>query len=97
MPHEAETIYHGLRLTGYCGGEAYGDVYVCEDISGRKLAVKIISKVKLGNDWERELRGVSNYRKITEDAPSLLQIYHVKVPLYSAKRTISFSARLPIN
>ena len=67
-----------MRLTGYCGGGAYGDVYVCEDISGRRLAVKIISKVKLGDDWERELRGVSNYRKITENAPSLLQIYHVE-------------------
>ena len=78
MPQETGTIYHGLRLTGYCGGGAYGDVYVCEDISGRKLAVKIISKIKLGDDWECELRGVSNYRKITEDAPSLLQIYHVE-------------------
>ena len=78
MPYEIGTVYHGLRLSAYCGGGAYGDVYVCEDISGRKLAVKIISKFKLGDDWERELRGVSNYRKITEDAPSLLQIYHVE-------------------
>ncbi|MBO4648788.1 MAG: protein kinase [Lentisphaeria bacterium] len=78
MSFEIGTVYHGLRLTGYCGGGAYGDVYVCEDISGRKLAVKIISKVKLGDDWERELRGVSNYRRITENAPSLLQIYHVE-------------------
>lgn len=52
-------------------------VYACKDISGQKLAVKIISKQKLGDDWERELRGVSNYRKITEKAPDLLQIYHV--------------------
>jgi len=78
MPREIGTIYHGLRLTAWCGGGAYGDVYVCEDISGRKLAVKIISKVRLGDDWERELRGVSNYRKITENASSLLQIYHVE-------------------
>ena len=78
MSYEIGTVYHGLRLTGYCGGGAYGDVYTCEDISGRKLAVKIISKVKLGNGWERELRGVSNYRKITENAPGLLQIYHVE-------------------
>ena len=78
MPYDIGTVYHGLRLIGYCGGGAYGDVYVCEDISGRKLAVKIISKVKLGDDWERELRGVSNYRRITDNAPSLLQIYHVE-------------------
>ena len=78
MSYEIGTVYHGLRLTAWCGGGAYGDVYTCEDISGRKLAVKIISKVKLGDDWERELRGVSNYRKITENAPGLLQIYHVE-------------------
>ena len=78
MIYETGKIYHGLKLTAYCGGGAYGDVYVCADISGRKLAVKIISKIKLGDEWERELRGVSNYRKITEDTPSLLQIYHVE-------------------
>ncbi|MBQ9337955.1 MAG: protein kinase [Lentisphaeria bacterium] len=66
-----------MTLGAYCGGGAYGEVYVCTDVSGRKLAVKIISKQKLGDDWERELRGVSNYRKITENAPGLLQIYHV--------------------
>lgn len=78
MTHALGTNYHGLRLTFWCGGGAYGDVYFCEDISGRKMAVKIISKVKLGDEWERELRGVSNYRRITEEAPNLLQIYHVE-------------------
>lgn len=70
--------YHGLKLLTHCGGGAYGEVYFCEDISGRKMAVKIISKMKLGNSWERELRGVINYRKITENAPGLLQIFHVE-------------------
>ena len=78
MPYEKGTVYHGLTLGAFCGGGAYGEVYVCTDISGRQLAVKIISKTKLGADWERELRGVSNYRKITENAPNLLQIYHVE-------------------
>jgi len=78
MPYETGTVYHGLTLGAFCGGGAYGEVYVCTDISGRKLAVKIISKTKLGDDWERELRGVSNYRKITENASGLLQIYHVE-------------------
>lgn len=41
------------------------------------MAVKIISKQKLGDGWERELKGVVNYRKITENAPDLLQIFHV--------------------
>ena len=78
MSCETGTVYHGLTLGAFCGGGAYGEVYVCTDISGRQLAVKIISKTKLGDDWERELRGVSNYRKITENAPNLLQIYHVE-------------------
>jgi serine/threonine protein kinase len=78
MPCEKGTVYHGLTLGAFCGGGAYGEVYVCTDISGRQLAVKIVSKIKLGDDWERELRGVSNYRKITENAPNLLQIYHVE-------------------
>ena len=70
--------FHGLKLLAHCGGGAFGDVYYCEDISGKKMAVKIISKKKLGDSWERELRGVSNYRKITENAPGLLQIFHVE-------------------
>ena len=72
------TIFHGLKLLTHCGGGAYGDVYYCEDISGKKMAVKIVSKKKLGDSWERELRGVINYRKITENAPGLLQIFHVE-------------------
>ena len=70
--------FHGLALLTHCGGGAYGDVYFCQDISGQKMAVKIVSKKKLGESWERELKGVINYRKITENAPELLQIYHVE-------------------
>ena len=70
--------FHGLKLLTHCGGGAYGDVYYCEDISGKRMAVKIISKKRLGDSWERELRGVINYRKITENAPELLQIFHVE-------------------
>lgn len=33
MPHETGAICHRLKLTAYCDGGAYGDVYVCEDIS----------------------------------------------------------------
>ena len=69
--------YHGLELLELCGSGAYGDVYFARDISGRGLAVKIVSKKKIGDSWERELKGVVNYRRITEDRPELLQIYHV--------------------
>ena len=70
--------FHGLKLLAHCGGGAFGDVYYCQDISRQKLAVKIVSKKKLGDSWERELKGVINYRKITQSAPELLQIYHVE-------------------
>lgn len=71
------TIFHGLKLLTSCGVGAYGEVYYCEDLSGRKMAVKIVSKKKFGDSWKRELRGVINYRKITEHASALLQIFHV--------------------
>ncbi len=63
------TEFHGLKLLAHCGGGAFGDVYYCRDISGQKMAVKIISKKKLGDSWSRELKGVINYRKITQSAP----------------------------
>ena len=69
--------YNGLQLLTYCGGGAYGDVFYCEDLSHKKMAVKIISKQKLGEHWKRELKGVSNYRKLTFDDPNLLKIFQV--------------------
>ena len=71
-------VFHGLELLHYCGGGAYGNVYYCRDISGRNMAVKIISKQKLESGWQRELKGVINYREITENSPELLQIFHVE-------------------
>jgi len=49
-----------LTLGAFGGEGGYGEVYICTDISGRQLAVKIVSRIKLGGVWERELRGVSN-------------------------------------
>ncbi|MBQ8754100.1 MAG: protein kinase [Lentisphaeria bacterium] len=73
-----ERVFHGLRLLELCGSGAYGEVWYCEDISGRRMALKILSKKKLGSHWERELRGVRNYCRITEEHLSLLQIFHVE-------------------
>lgn len=77
MTQKINSIYHSLELLSCCGSGAYGDVFLCRDLSGRELAVKIVSKKKLGADWERELRGVINYRRITEDAPGLLKLHSV--------------------
>ena len=73
-----EQVFHGLKLLSACGGGAYGEVWYCEDISGRRMALKIVSKKKIGPHWERELRGVRNYCRITGNNAALLQIYHVE-------------------
>lgn len=70
--------YHGLKLLAYCGGGAYGEVFYCEDLTHKKMAVKILSKQKIGAHWKRELKGITNYRKLTMEAPHLLQIYQVE-------------------
>lgn len=70
--------YHGLKLLAYCGGGAFGEVFYCEDVTHRKMAVKIINKKHLDGQCLRELKGITNYRRITENNPNLLQIYHVE-------------------
>ena len=77
MSFFAGSVYHDLTLLQLCGSGAFGEVWLCRDISRKKLAVKIISKGRLGEFWRRELQGVINYRTITEQTSGLLQIYHV--------------------
>ena len=71
------SVFNGLRMLELCGGGAYGDVWLCEDLSGCRMAVKIVSKTRLGGAWEREMQGVRNYRRITGTSPDLLKIFHV--------------------
>lgn len=70
--------FDGLKLLKHCGTGGFGSVFYCEDFSGKKRAVKIISKVQIGDSWKRELKGVRIYQRITGNNPELLQIYHVK-------------------
>lgn len=77
MSFSVGSVYHDLTLLQLCGSGAFGEVWLCRDISRKKLAVKIISKGRLGEFWRRELQGVINYRTITEQTSGLLQIYHV--------------------
>lgn len=69
--------FHDYRLLGLCGRGAFGEVWRAVDISGKILAVKIISKNMLPNDWQREFNGIKNYRKVIGYHPNLIQIYHV--------------------
>ncbi len=69
--------FNGLKIVALCGGGAYGEVWYCEDPTGRRIALKIVSKLRLGNSWQRELQGVKNYLRITANSPNLLRIFHV--------------------
>ena len=70
-------IFHDLTVVRHCGGGAYGDVYYCRDISGKSLSLKVVSKHRIGAEWQRELKGITNYRKLSEETSGLLRIYHV--------------------
>lgn len=68
---------YGLTVLQHCGGGAFGEVYRCLDASGRQVALKVISKAKVGSGWEREHKGIAHYRSLSEDLPTLLHLYHV--------------------
>ena len=70
--------FHGLQILSFCGEGAFGAVYLCRDMTGISLAVNIIPKRKLDKNATRELKGLSHYRKITENTSNLLQIFHVE-------------------
>ena len=68
---------YGLQVLARCGSGAYGEVFYCQDASGKRVALKVISKAKVGSGWERELKGITNYRRLAEHNPLLLNIFHV--------------------
>ena len=74
---EGRLSLYGLHVLSHCGAGAYGDVYYCQDVSGKRVALKVISKIRLGSGWERELKGITNYRRLTEGSPFLMNIFHV--------------------
>lgn len=59
------------------GEGCFGRVYLVEDCTGRRLALKMISKKRLGAHWENEFQSVSTYFKKEIQHPSIAQIYHV--------------------
>ncbi len=76
MFHPGEKAYT-LTVVQHCGGGAYGEVYSCKDLTGKTLALKVVSKKRFGNAWQRELKGITNYRKVTEETTNLLNIFQV--------------------
>ena len=70
--------FHGCRLIQSCGSGAYGEVWMAEEkLTGKRVAIKIISKDDAGR-WRDELAGLINYRHVISSHPNLLEIYHVE-------------------
>ena len=69
--------FHDYILRDFCGCGAYGEVWQAEDISGRRLAIKIVSKQIYGSGWTREFNGIKNYCRLISSHPNLIQIMHV--------------------
>lgn len=70
--------FHSFVVLDICGRGAFGEVYRVHDLSNKILALKVIRKFGLsGDNWRKELQGLSSYRKVSMSHPNLLQIYHV--------------------
>ena len=65
--------FHGLTLLRRCGAGAYGEVWLCRDLTGALLAVKVIRKERENS----ELRGVTAIRSALPSHPGILAIHHV--------------------
>ena len=76
MPENNLHLY-GQQVLCHCGSGAYGDVYYCQDASGKRVALKVISKDRIGSGWRRELKGIASYRRFAENSPLLLNLFHV--------------------
>ena len=66
-------FFAGCKIISLCGKGGYGTVYLAEDATGKKVAVKIINT----NEKQRELEGIRNYMPISHQSPYLLSIFHV--------------------
>lgn len=76
MNFKAGGIIGGYTLLQQCGKGAYGSVFLAENIlTKQQVALKIIPVS--GRNYERELKGMSQYQSICRRT-NLLQIYHVE-------------------
>ena len=67
--------FAGCKIIDLCGQGGYGTVYLAEDATGKRVAVKIIST----NKKEQELNGIKSYMPVSQRSPYLLSVYHVGV------------------
>lgn len=69
--------FHGFIVLQFCGRGGFGEVYLVRDITGKKLALKVIPRERGTDNVEQEFIGLCNYRRIIENHPHLLQILYV--------------------
>lgn len=74
---EAGQRFHDYTLREYCGCSAYGEVWRTEDVSGRRLAVKIVSKAIYGSGWPLVFESIKRYCRAIDVHPNLIQIMHI--------------------
>lgn len=65
--------FHDLTLIRHCGCGAYGEVWLCRDITGQTLALKLIRKDR----QTAELKGVAALRCSLPAHPNVLTVHHV--------------------
>lgn len=65
--------FHNLTLIRRCGRGAYGEVWLCRDITGKILALKLIPKTR----QDIELKSIAALRLTLPEHPNVLSIHHV--------------------
>ncbi len=65
------------KLLQRCGQGAFGEVWVAEDLTRKKIALKIVWKSSENGEWEKEFRGLSYYQNKVPKHPNLVEIYHI--------------------
>jgi CHASE2 domain-containing sensor protein len=76
----AEGKFPGYEVIGEPFGEgAYGKVWLVRNATGQLQALKEIERSKFNDDgpYDREFRGIKNYKPISNQHPGLLHIDHV--------------------
>jgi hypothetical protein len=66
------------RPVAFCGRGAYGAVYLAVDAVGTRCALKIVEKNVIGGSWEREFRGLKQYKTQVAEHPNLIRIFHIE-------------------